>query len=109
MIVNLHCSEPGGGVAVAIVAFRAPGRLGGNEMKQLAIFICLCFVTLLPSCKSQQQTHSRILQLYSQISTGMSQQEAEKILGPPLFPAMHQTEIRLLPPDAHPEGDVCWY
>lgn len=62
--------------------------------------------------KRQPQTHSQILHLYSQISAGMTQQEVEKILGPPVFPAMHYQEIPsdYLPSGvAHPEGDYCWY
>jgi len=42
----------------------------------------------------------------------MSQQEVERILGPALFPAMHQSQVGpefLGPGDTHPEGDVCWY
>jgi hypothetical protein len=81
-------------------------------MKRLPIIICFCMVALFSSCKHQPQIHSRILQLYSQIKTGMSQQEVEKILGAPLFPALHQPEVGpeyLGPGGTHPEGDVCWY
>ena len=69
-------------------------------------------MALLSSCARQQPMPSRILQLYSQVSTGMTQQEVEDILGPPLCPAIHQREIGpeyLGPGDTHPEGDACWY
>jgi hypothetical protein len=81
-------------------------------MKWRAIFTGFCIMALLSSCTRQQQTHSRILQLYSQVSTGMTRQEVENILGPPLFPAIHQPEVGpeyLGPGDTHPEGDACWY
>jgi hypothetical protein len=93
---------------------RGPLKLavGRNEMKWRAIFTGFCIIAVLSSCMRQQQRHSRILQLYSRVGPGMTRQEVENILGPPLFPAIHQPEVGpdyLGPGDTHPEGDACWY